>query len=159
MKKTQCISRITVGLGLALCLATLSPAPINDPRAATPPTPERTQDVVQQEQKQYTSVQGEVAAPPVRTDFRPMDTEKSDTSAKSALTQATNDVYDEGGNAEGVLKQAEKDLQGANRPNMMWLWGALFGALGFGIVFGLKQWATKQMPPPPSFDIKRDAKW
>lgn len=74
---------------------------------------------------------------------------RSDDDQRNALLGALGGEGTDGG-AEAALRQASKDVNGGGTSG--WLFkgflGALFAALGFGVVLALRRWSDRALPPP-----------
>lgn len=144
-------------IAAVLGVAALSPAPINDPRAATAPQAERTQDVVQREQETYQGVQREMAPPVADTEVEHADSITTDADAKDAMAAASQGSDRE--NPSQTLSKADKSLkEGKPAGGTSWWLGLVFLALGFGVVAAFRQYANKAVPEMPASPGKK-ANW
>lgn len=90
-------------------------------------------------------VVGEVGVVMQRAPERSPELNSADPGAKAMLGQAEQTLSQEG--AKETLVAAEQNRQSGGG-STFWFWGVAFGALGFGVVYGLRMWANKAIPEP-----------
>lgn len=140
------------------CVAVMCFAPFRDMRSNVKIEPERSEAQRQQDQRDHQLVQGEVVTAPVDTepDVGPsMDTD-SEGAANILEAERQSDGSADERKAKAALIEAERDIEARQRGGFNWIWAALFGALGLGVVFAIRQFAAKAVPAMPE---RENARW
>jgi hypothetical protein len=104
--------------------------------------PEET-DATIEKQQVYNGVQPVVGEVPTDTTPGRAGGPAVDPGAKDALAVGSAAIDE-----EQVLSEGSK-RQGADEPkSRSWLWALVFGALGLGSIFAVRQWANRAIPDP-----------
>lgn len=145
-----------IGIALVLSLACLSPAPMRDLRSGVKVQPEKNQQQVEIDQRNYQQVQGETAQAPRDTEDMLTDNIDSERSA-SKTVKTFDDDQKASANTDKTLAEATAGIGRKDPRGVSWIWGMLFLILGFGVVLALRQFANKSIPEMPN--NLRTGKW
>ena len=120
--------------------------------------PAATESDLQRQQGQQ-KVVGEIGTVPQQTeDHSTPSSAPSDSGAQGVLGQAQDRLDNNDPKAQQVLQAAQKQLEQEKQgPMPMLFMGGLFLVVGFGVIFGLRQWANKALPDMP--DVSKKVSW
>lgn len=111
-----------------------------------------------QRQQGNQKVMGEVGSVPLQTEDHTAPSATNDPGASGVLGQAQDRLDHNDPKAQQVLQAAEKQLEQEKQgPMPMVFMGGLFLLVGFGVVFGFRQWANKAVPEMP--DVAKKVSW
>lgn len=143
-------TRLSLAFAL-LIAAALCPAPIRlePPKGYVPPPMKMSEEELARQQAQQEHI-GEVGKVPERTEYTYTPNSEATADAVDTLRTATVNP------AKDVIRQASRDLEAkqGGRP-AMWAFAAAMFVLGLGVVFAFRQWAEKNVPPPPQAKGKK----
>lgn len=129
-------------------LAAFSPAPIKDLRRNVQIQPEKSQEMVEQDQRNHQMVQPPMAQAPDDTEVPHMSQDDTPDAGAAKAIRA-NDTQREAEVTKQNIKEGKEGLSRKQPADMTWLWGIFVALLGFGIVFAVKQVAGRSIPDMP----------
>lgn len=150
---SRLVFTVVVASFAALCFA-----PFRDLRPNVKIDPERSEAQRQVDQRDHQLVQGEVVTAPQDTEpdvGPPIETDPEGASNLMAAQRQSEESPEERA-SKAALLEAERDIKARERGGFSWIWAALFGALGLGIVIAIRQFAAKAVPPMPD---RRNSGW
>lgn len=143
------VTHALLGTLCALLIVSAASASIVDPRKGQKATPEQSQDVVGKQQALQGTF-GKVGMVPKDTEVYSTPGTASDEAAAGVIALSAKGSAPSDPNAARVLVEASADAGAAagRSPAGTVAWGLLFLALGFGAIFGVRQWVVKNIPEP-----------
>lgn len=140
------------------CLAAMCFAPFRDMRSNVKIEPEKSEAQRQLDQREHQLVQGEAVPPPIDTepDYGPAIETDAEGAANIVEAERQSEESQEEKNSKAALIEAERDIKARERGGFNWIWAALFGALGLGVVIAIRQYAAKTIPDMPE---RKNARW
>lgn len=127
---------------LAVCIVSLSGAFIEKKPPGKAWIPEET-DATIQKQQIHNGTQPVVGEVPTDTTPGRAGAPPVDPGARDALAVGSAAIDE-----EQVLAEGGKRRGGEEPKSRSWLWAIVFGGLGLGTVFAVRQWANRAIPDP-----------